>query len=91
MIEPPGGSSFGSISGAEDDRVSVVAKRYSLIEDGTPAGVRYDNTYHWLMQVRDRRTVQAKKFCDPRLSDDVFRAGQRRRFGSVYERRQQRR
>jgi ketosteroid isomerase-like protein len=65
---------------AEDDRVSVVAKGYSLIEDGTPAGVRYDNTYHWLMQVRDGRIVQAKKFCDPRLSDDVFRAGQRRPF-----------
>jgi ketosteroid isomerase-like protein len=59
---------------AEEDRVSVVAKGHSLIEDGTPDGARYDNTYHWLMQVQDGRIVYAQEFCDPRLADRTFRA-----------------
>jgi ketosteroid isomerase-like protein len=62
---------------AEEDRVSVVAQGYSLVEDGTPEGVRYDNIYHWLMEVRDGRIMNAQEFCDPRLADAVFRGGRR--------------
>jgi len=65
---------------ADEERVSVVAKGYSVIEDGTPEGTRYDNTYHWLMRVRGGRLVGADEFCDPRLSDAVFRGGQRMTF-----------
>lgn len=65
---------------AEEDRVSVVAKGHSVIEDGTPEGTRYDNTYHWLMVAADGRLVRADEFCDPRLSDAVFRGGQRMTF-----------
>jgi ketosteroid isomerase-like protein len=61
---------------AEADRVSVVARGYSVLEDGTPDGVRYDNVYHWLFQIRDGRLTSAREFCDPRLSDAVFREGQ---------------
>jgi ketosteroid isomerase-like protein len=65
---------------AEEDRVSVVARGYSVVEDNTPAGARYDNTYHWLMQLRDGRIFRAQEFCDPRLSDAVFRGGERMTF-----------
>jgi len=61
---------------AEENRVSVLARGFSTLEDGRP----YDNVYHYLIECDGGRIVRGREFCDPRLSDAAFRGGERMAF-----------
>jgi ketosteroid isomerase-like protein len=61
---------------AEEDRVAFLADGFSTLTDGRP----YNNTYFYLMTIRNGVIAATREFCDPRLSDLAFRAGSRMTF-----------
>lgn len=53
---------------AEDDRVAVQSEGRSE----TTSGVRYDNLYHFLFQIRDDKICRLWEYTDTKLSHDVL-------------------
>ncbi|MGE3141818.1 MAG: nuclear transport factor 2 family protein [Hyphomonadaceae bacterium] len=49
---------------AEEDRVSVEAKGECTLANG----FQYDNTYHFLFEVRDGKIFRMREYNDPRLA-----------------------
>ncbi|MDB5968396.1 MAG: hypothetical protein JWQ90_846 [Hydrocarboniphaga sp.] len=64
-----GGIDFQILSmTAEDERVSCEVQGYSTLVNGTA----YNNQYHFLFFIRDRRVFRIREYIDTKLADEAL-------------------
>ena len=58
---------------AEDDRVAIIGHSEAMHASGKP----YNNSYHFLLTIRDGKIVESREYLDTELVTDVFFDGVR--------------